>query len=245
VIADIWTVTTKEWREYVILRGSARGGLLGLLVFAGFIGVVMPVELGASWVDTPIAIVSAFWLPLVLVLSVIGDSFAGERERHTLETLLATRLPDRAILLGKMAAAVGYGWALTLIATLLGLLAVNLVHGHGRLLLFRPLAGLGIAEVSLLGAALTAGAGGLVSLRSATVREAQQRLSIAVMGVFFGLLIGLQAMPRAWLNRLGEAILGAGEGPLLLVVGLLLGLVDVALLVALAIRFRRARLILD
>lgn len=245
MIVDVWTVATKEWREYVILRGSARGGLLGLLVFAGFVGVVMPVELGAVWLRGPIAVVSAFWLPLMLVLSVIGDSFAGERERHTLETLLATRLPDRAILFGKMAAAVGYGWGLTLVATFLGLVAVNVVHGHGRLLLFPAVSYLGIVELSLLGSGLTAGIGGLVSLRSATVREAQQRLSIAMMVTFFGLLIGLQALPHPWLIRIGTALVDAGEGRILLVVGLVLGLIDLALLAALALRFRRSRLILD
>ena len=244
MIADIWTVATKEWREYVTLRGSAPGGLIGLLVFAGFVGMVVPMELGTTWVETPIAIVSAFWLPLILVLSVIGDAFAGERERHTLETLLATRLPDRAILLGKMVAATAYGWGLTLVAMLLGLVAVNLVDGHGHLLLFVPISAVGIVAASLLGAALTAGSGGLVSLRSATVREAQQRLSVAMMAVFFGLLIALQLMPRPWLYRLTSYVLG-GEGRLLLLAGLALGLVDAGLLVALAARFRRARLLLD
>ena len=32
------------------------------------------------------------WFSLLLVINVVADSFAGERERHTLETLLASRL---------------------------------------------------------------------------------------------------------------------------------------------------------
>ena len=245
MIVDIWTVATKEWREYVILRGSARGGVLGLLLFAAFVGVVMPIEIGASWVRTPIAVLGAFWMALILVLSVIGDSFAGERERHTLETVLSTRLPDRAILAGKMVAAVGYGWALTLIAMLLGLVAVNVVHGQGQLLLFPPITALGVLEAGLLGAALTGGAGALVSLHSTSVREAQQRLSIAMMGVFFGLLIALQLLPHPWLAALGMAVVNASEGLLLLMIGLVLGLIDLGLLVALSARFQRSRLILD
>ena len=68
-------------------------------------GVFLPLQNGASWVTSPITMVYWAWMPLMLVTGVIADSFAGERERHTLETLLASRLPDRAILLGKVAAA--------------------------------------------------------------------------------------------------------------------------------------------
>jgi ABC-2 type transport system permease protein len=39
------------------------------------------------------------------------DAFAGERERGTLEALLASPLPDRAIATGKIAAATAYGTA--------------------------------------------------------------------------------------------------------------------------------------
>ena len=46
----------------------------------------------------------------------IADGIPGERERHTLETLLASRLSDRSILLGKVMAAVptaGASWSST------------------------------------------------------------------------------------------------------------------------------------
>ena len=66
----------------------------------------------------------------------IPDSFAGERERHTLEPLLATPLSDRAILFGMISAAVGYGWGITLISMVIGLLATNLIPVHEDLLLY-------------------------------------------------------------------------------------------------------------
>jgi ABC-type Na+ efflux pump permease subunit len=52
----------------------------------------------------------------------ITDSIAGERERQTLETLLASRLPDRAILLGKVAAITLLGWLLLALGALPGIL---------------------------------------------------------------------------------------------------------------------------
>lgn len=245
MIADIWTVMSKEWREYVTMRGSSRTGPLGLLVFASFVGIVLPLQLGHVWVDSPVALISAFWVPLVLVLSVIGDAIAGERERHTLETLLATRLSDSAILLGKVAAAVAYGTGLTLVSDLAALVVVNLADWQGRLLLYSPAIASGIVALSLLGSGLIAGVGVLVSLRSATVREAQQRLSIAMMVIFFGLLLGLQLLPRALVTRLGLYLEGEGAMRTLALALLVLLIIDAALLLAALRCFRRPRLILD
>jgi ABC-2 type transport system permease protein len=56
-------------------------------------------------------------------------SVAGERERRTLETLLASRLDERAILFGKLLAARAYGWGLTLLSLLLGAASVSLAYG--------------------------------------------------------------------------------------------------------------------
>ena len=52
----------------------------------------------------------------MMVSSLVADSFAGERERHTLETLLASRLPDRAILAGKLLVPVAVAWGAALLA---------------------------------------------------------------------------------------------------------------------------------
>ena len=66
----------------------------------------------------------------------IPESFAGERERHTLGTLLASRLPDHAILLGKVAVAVGYAWVMTLMLLLVSLVVVNVTPWDGQVLLY-------------------------------------------------------------------------------------------------------------
>ena len=64
----------------------------------------------------------------------IADSFAGERERHTLETLLASRLSDRAILFGKIAACIAYGWLMAMLCVLVGTITENVSHWEGQVL---------------------------------------------------------------------------------------------------------------
>jgi ABC-2 type transport system permease protein len=97
-------------------RGSLRGGWLGLVIFVAVFGILLPLQSGRGWVESPTGLAVWAWVPFLLVSSVVADSFAGERERHTLETLLASRLPDRAILFGKLATAVGYGWGFALLS---------------------------------------------------------------------------------------------------------------------------------
>ncbi|MCK7485371.1 MAG: ABC transporter permease subunit [Bacillus subtilis] len=77
-------------------------------------------------------------MPFLWVSGVVADMFAGERERHTLEALLATRLSDQAILFGKLLAAMTYGFTLTWVIMIASLITVNIGFGKGELL-FYPL----------------------------------------------------------------------------------------------------------
>jgi len=92
------------------------------------LGIYLPWQNGPEWARTPLLPAALSWLPLLLVGALVADSFAGERERKTLETLLASRLSDRAILLGKIAALVSYGWGLALSSLVLSLLAAAAVR---------------------------------------------------------------------------------------------------------------------
>ena len=64
---------------------------MNLVVPFGMLGIYGPLT-GPDWMQTPFAVVLSALMTLLLVATVIPDSFAGERERHTLATLLATRL---------------------------------------------------------------------------------------------------------------------------------------------------------
>ena len=90
------------------------------------------------------------------------------------------------------------------------------------------------------------GLGGvLVSLRAATVRQAQQTLNIAIMIVLFVPLLGLRALPEAWQARAVAAAWALGSMGLTVAVVTVLALVAAGLLAAAFGRFRRAQLILD
>ncbi|UCH58493.1 MAG: ABC transporter permease subunit, partial [Anaerolineales bacterium] len=136
MIKDTWTIIKKEWREILLQSPGLRGGRLGLLVFIAVFGIFLPLQSGRAWLNSPTNLLIWGWVPFLLVSGVVADSFAGERERHTLETLLASRLSDRSILAGKLLAALGYGWGITLVSLLVALVTINVVHGQGELLLF-------------------------------------------------------------------------------------------------------------
>ena len=238
MMADFGTVIWKEWKEILNLGGSR--GKLGLLSIVGVFGVFFPLQMGSAWVESPIVLAYWAWVPLFLVTSVIADSFAGERERHTLETLLASRLSDRAILFGKVGAAVAYGVGITWLSLLLGLVTANLAHRQGELLLYPLTVALGIFGLSLPGAGLAAATGVLVSLRAATVRQAQQTLSMAIMVLLFVPISGVQALPAQWKARLLEALSVIGTMRLVLIAVVSLTVLNVGLLAAAMGRFRRA-----
>ena len=79
------------------------------------LAIYLPLQARDAWVNGPIPLVPATLMPVMLVGLTIADSFAGERERHTLPTLLASRLSDRAILIGKIVPSAGLGWAASLL----------------------------------------------------------------------------------------------------------------------------------
>ena len=93
MIVDIWTVVWKEWQELLRAGGSMRSGLFRLLLLPVMLGIFLPLQARGTWVTEPTALLGYAWVPAFLVIGLVGDSFAGERERHTLETLLASRLP--------------------------------------------------------------------------------------------------------------------------------------------------------
>jgi ABC-2 type transport system permease protein len=245
MIHDILTIMWKEMKELFRLKGTLRGSTVGVLVFLFVFGIFLPLQLGQQWVEKPMVLVLWLWVPLFLVSSVVADSFAGERERQTLETLLASRLSDTSILFGKIGAAVGYGWGLTLLSLLLGCAVVNLRHGRGEFLFYTPVMSVGIFLWSLLAAGLTACVGVIISLRATTVRQAQQILSISIMMLLFIPIFGYNALPDEWKDSLEAFFQGVSTpGMVAIVTGVLAAFNLLFLFIAMK-KFRRARLILD
>ncbi len=246
-LADLLTVIWKEWHEMMQRDGGMRStgrrsGLVGIVL----IGIILPLQSGQDWVTAGGALFAWIIIPAILVMQTIADSFAGERERHTLETLLATRLSARVILIGKLITPLLWAWAVTQGLILISLVTVNLAAGQGTLLLFPPEmlpAGMGFG---LLLGLLMASIGVLLSLRAATVRQAQQALALAyfALAIGYGLLIGLTIVLLELFN-VGTGWLETGG---LVAVGLVsagvLAVIDAGMLALALRRFRRDRLLL-
>ncbi|MFM7250380.1 MAG: ABC-2 type transporter, partial [Planctomycetaceae bacterium] len=117
---DILIVARKEWLEIFDQLLRLRRGGWSMLIVIAVLGVASPLQMGRDWLDSPLMF---FYWPLLTsstTSSLIADAIAGERERHTLETLLATRLSDAAILIGKVVAAVTYGVGFALVNIAVG-----------------------------------------------------------------------------------------------------------------------------
>jgi ABC-2 type transport system permease protein len=249
MIADIWTVMRKELLEIFFQRanvaGSRRGSWFSIVIVLLVFGLFLPLQIGPDWLQRPQLLVLWGWVPLFLGSSITTDTFAGERERHTLETLLASRLSDRAILFGKVAAAVAYGWGLSLLSVLVSVIAVNIVYSRGHLL-FYPLnvAGLGVV-LSLLVSGLSATAGVLISLRANSARQAAQVMSIAIMLILFVPVLGLQALPGDLRGQVTNVLNNSSFNQVAAGAIVVLVVADGLLLLASMARFQRSKLILD
>jgi ABC-2 type transport system permease protein len=243
MITDIATIIWKESREFITVRPGLRGGWTGLLIILAVFGILIPLQSGRDWFFAPTTILMWAWLPFILVNSVVADSFAGERERHTLETLLASRLSDRSILIGKICSAIAYGWGITLVGIMVALVTVNVSNWSGEILFFPPLIGLAIFFLSFLVAWLAAGLGVMVSLRAGSVRQAQQTLSVAFLVLFIPLLL-LPLLPRELQMTAQNALSGIDLQLVIIIATIFLLLVDIVLLAAAFRRFKRTQLII-
>jgi len=193
--ADIKTVMWKELKGLFRPGGSRSRAALLLIVPILIFGIVFPIQFSDDWLDTAWSLAAAFIVPIMLVATAVPESIAGERENHTLETLLASRLPDRAILFGKLLTGVLYGWGMTIALLLAGLVAVNIVEWSGRIQFYAANIILADLAASLFLSVAIAGFGVLVSLRAETVQGAQQTLMMILLLPLLLLQIGAALLP--------------------------------------------------
>lgn len=245
MIRDVWTMVWKEWREFRDQLLSLRRGGLSALILALILGVVAPVQLGPEWVESRLII--AYWpfLAATMVSSLIADSVAGERERHTLETLLASRIADSAILLGKIIAAVLYGLGFAVANLLIGLVAVNVAHPESRPVLFGVQRFTVTIVLTILASLLMAGIGVFISLRASTVKQAQQAFGIAIIVLTMGPLLLYNALEWETRNALIGWLSSLGETRIELYIIALLTVASVIVIAAALARFKRGKLVLD
>ena len=236
-MSDILTMIWKESRDS-LFQGGWRS-LIRPLFVVGIMGIYLPLQFGPLWVElTPLGMLLLLWIPFFVIISFIGDAIAGERERHTLETLLASRMPDRAILLGKIITTVLYAWGMSVLSILLGLVLVDLFRTQGTWMFYPLDLFVDALALSLLVGVLGASAGVLISLRVSTVRQAQQILSIGTIVLVFGTTFVLRALPANLFSSLNYQ-------QILLIAMAVIAVLDAILLGLSLASFRRSRLILS
>ena len=245
MIRDILTIVWKEWREFRDqLFKLKRGGLSALIVVL-MLGIVTPLQMGPSWISSPLMLV--YWPILAgsMVSTLIADAIAGERERHTLETLLATRLPDSAILIGKVVAAVLYGYIFALMNIGVGWIVLNLRYPENGIILIPIKQAAALIVLIGLNCLFLSGIGVFVSLRASTVRQAQQAFGIIMLAIFLGPALLFEALPSD--RRLVLLAQFTQFGVDHVVQWVILGLAAAAIAVNLAalVRFKRGSLVLD
>jgi ABC-2 type transport system permease protein len=249
MLNDIKIIVWKEWKELLRFQGGGRSGMVGILIMVAVFAIFMPIQWGRMWVDSAAPLSMWVVIPLILVGSMVADSIAGERERHTLETLLATRLSDQAILLGKILASVVYVWLVTQLVFMVALIPLNIVHGEGELLVYPWDVLWSGLLLSFLLASLMSNIGVLVSLRAETVKQVQQKLGISTFVVAYLVpmagVYALRYVPEEMRERLFQPILSGDIGMAVLLASLVLILINIGLFLASKARFQRTRLVID
>ena len=244
---DLLTVVWKESKGLMRVRGSRTRALLTALVPVASIAILMPIQIGTDWLTTAFSLFASVIIPFLLVGMTIPESFAGERERHTLDTLLASRLPDRAILFGKVGLAVAYGWLMSLLVVIVALVPVNILHWSGQIAFYRPVIFVANVLISLLVSGAMSCLGVLISLKAPTAQGAQQTL----MAVVLVPVLVVQVVPAVMLSAVpdGREILARWLSvdltTVVMVIVAVLAALNVGLLLAAMARFQRSRLVLS
>ena len=169
---DIVTVARKELRHILAASGGRRRSGMGIFVLPIILGLVIGLA-GAT---------SNLFFPVFFSASqsggLVADSIAGERERHTLETLLATPAAESDILYGKLAATVVFGVVLAAVYLLSTALSATVV-GKGPTAIDLVL----VAVLSMLGCALSSTVAALCSINAETLRQATRRTGLVNLPV--------------------------------------------------------------
>jgi ABC-2 type transport system permease protein len=235
---DLSTMIWKEWRDF--LWSGGRSDLLRPLLNIAILGVILPLSFGQDWIDlarAPVLIV--LFTPFMFIILIISDAIAGERERHTLETLLASRMSGQAILLSKVLVAVGYNLLMTLFCLLIGDVVVNLSQRVGPWQFYSPINLFAVVLVLCFLTTLLAASGGvLISLRSATVRQASQTMLLAMIMLGLAVSMVIRLLPPGLLASLTSSQMVSVTLAVLVVL-------DAILLAASLVSFQRSRLILS
>ena len=182
---DLVTMLQKEVREIIGERQSRRGGLVQAVVIIAVMGVFYPASTARFWLSPhPLAVVYFAFFPGMLAVTIAADAFAGERERKTLETLLATPLGEWAILLGKACAAILWALTISAVAFTCAVVTVNVTARPPGIFLPAPELVAAAFGGALASSGLLTAIAIVMSMRIPVARSAQQMTALLSLVVF-------------------------------------------------------------
>ncbi|MGF1490083.1 MAG: ABC transporter permease [Prochloraceae cyanobacterium] len=248
MFAEIAAIMWKEWRQLLQRTGGKVWVfVLRILLSFVFIALIIPVEIENG------AIVDYSWnlvwvtMPSVIVLGLVSFSFAGERETHTLPTLLASPLSDRALVLGKIGFPVIYGFVCSLIITLCLLVKINIVSESKELILYSQASFVSGLLTSWLVATFVGTLGVYTSMKSPTIRQAQTSLVLTMLVVAFLPLISFVAsaflIPQDIKTNIIEFVAGLNSSTVIVIILLGLAVFDLILIFLVLKWFDRDKLL--
>jgi ABC-2 type transport system permease protein len=184
----VLAVFRKEFLEIVADRQSFRGTALQGAIFFVLCGLFLPWRSasGEMWSSLSTMLTLYGLLPTVIATSVAADAFAGELERGTLESLLATAVSDAAVFWGKALMAVAMSTSLCAACLLSAAFVTVEVHKLPLGILDLPVILLVLLGHIAICTCMTAIAI-YVSVRLKVARAAQQALSVGTLVSIFGL----------------------------------------------------------
>jgi len=247
VIRDTYTVWKKEIRELISSYNSIRSFILRCGFFLAFFGVFLPLRQKELWLEGLVPGLILASVPFFVSNWFIADSIAGERERKTLETLLATRLSCGCIVIGKILAALMLSWLFTITTMVLSLVTLNFVTKSDSIFLYPAFTVICASITSLATGLFIIAIGIFISMKASSVREAQQSLGIPIL-VFF-LLTGfvlpeiIELIPESTGLRLLNTLDRIDPMGMLVTVSILLTGLDMLMILFLVSAFNRATVI--
>ena len=175
-MTDLYTVLWKEITKAVGDRQAFRGSLLQAAIVIVLTGIVVPLTDSTMWTDISTVMMLYVVFPSTLAATIAADAFAGERERRTLESLLASPVSDASIFVGKATAAVALVLSVSMTSLIVGLLIAFAMGRFPQPLVLQLVSGIFAGAVS--GGLFVSALASLISIRLAVARSAQQMGSL-------------------------------------------------------------------
>ena len=237
MIKQIQAIVWKEWREF-FFQQSIKDKLQTIVLIA-VIGVILPINKGPQWFDLPFFYGVALMGPLLMAVTILCDLFVGERERHTLETLLASRLSDKGIVLGKILFAVSYATCITILLLTLNVVALNVEYYKGTFLIFSLKSALILAAINFFMAFFTALVGIVISMGAKTVKQGQLTLTITLIALVLLPSLLLNMLPGGFKNAISHYYAPISSETVFVLGGLLFIIIDLLILKVIFYRFKK------